>query len=362
MSEFVRTNIDKMEGYSWGEQPKNIAKHVKLNTNENAYPPSPLVETTLANLKLEDLRTYPAPLSDELRVEIAHFHGVNLQNVVLTNGGDEGLRLAMTTFVSPGDAFCFANPSYSLYPVLASIQDAKICAVDYSKSWKIPDQFASKVTSYDAKLTCLVNPHAPSGTLYTDNEISKLANEIPGVLLIDEAYADFIDPEINYHSASLLQNHDNILILRSFSKGYSLAGLRLGYLIGSIPLITPIVNKTRDSYNVGTIQQKVGIAAIKDQDYAQKIWSATRKNRANLQTALTDLGLTSPPSQSNFLLAHVSEDIGLSASELYERLKKKNIYVRYFDDMQLKNHLRITVGNEEQNATLINTMAKLLPN
>ena len=360
MSKFVRTSIQKMNGYSWGEQPGKIANLIKLNTIENAYPASADVTTVLDNLNLEDLRTYPVPLADELRAEIAYIHGISLENIVLTNGGDEGLRLAMTTFVNPGDAFCFANPSYSLYPVLANIQDAMIRPVPYSDSWEIPNQFASKIISYDAKLTCLVNPHAPSGTLYTVSDISKLADHIPGVLLIDEAYADFIDPELNYQSASLLESHDNILILRSFSKGYSLAGLRLGYLLGSNPLIAPILNKTRDSYNVGSIQQKIGIAAIKDQDYAQSIWSRIRDNRTHLQEQLNALGLTSPPSQSNFLLAHINEDIGLSAKKLYQSLKKMNIYVRYFDDTYLKDHLRITVGTQEQNTALINAIEQAL--
>ena len=361
MSKFVRTNIDKMEGYSWGEQPKNTYDLIKLNTNENAYPTSPNVSRALDNIKLEDLRAYPQPLADELRAEIAQMHMTTLENVVLTNGGDEGLRLAITTFVNPGNTFCFADPSYSLYPVLAQIQDAIICPVPYSESWEIPDKFSNKITSYDAKLTCLVNPHAPSGTLYTANEIGKLADNIPGVLLIDEAYADFIDPELNYHSASLLESHNNILILRTFSKGYSLAGLRLGYLIGSSDLIAPIVNKTRDSYNVGSIQQKVGIAAIKDQDYAQSIWSRIRENRKLLQNHLNGLGLTSPPSQSNFLLAHVNSDIGLSAKELYIKLKEMKIYVRHFDDTYLRDHLRITVGTQEQNETLIKAIEQVLP-
>jgi len=361
MSKFVRTNIDKMEGYSWGEQPKNIDDFIKLNTNENAYPASPKVTRALNNLNLEDLRAYPTPLADELRAEIATMHTTNPENVVLTNGGDEGLRLAITTFVNPGDTFCFADPSYSLYPVLAQIQDAIICPVPYSESWEIPDQFSNKITSYNAKLTCLVNPHAPSGTLYTIGDISKLADAIPGVLLIDEAYADFIDPGLNYRSASLLESHSNILILRTFSKGYSLAGLRLGYLLGSSDLIAPIVNKTRDSYNVGSIQQKVGIAAIKDQDYAHSIWSRIRENRKLLQNHLDDLGLISPPSQSNFILAHVNNDIGLSAKELYLTLKEMKIYVRHFDGPSLKNHLRITVGTQEQNETLVKAIEQVIP-
>ena len=360
MSEFVRKNIQNMQGYSWGEQPTNKDDLVKLNTNENAYPASQDVATAIAHLNLDDLRTYPAPLAYELRKEIAQLHNISLENVVLINGGDEGLRLAMTTFVSPGEAFCFASPSYSLYPVLANIQDALICAIPYTNSWEIPDQFASRVSAHNAKLTCLVNPHAPSGTLYTTDEIGQLAEQIPGVLLIDEAYADFIDPILEYRSTSLLEKHDNIMILRTFSKGYSLAGLRLGYLLGSSPLIEPIINKTRDSYNIGYIQQKIGLSAIKDQDHARTNWSKTRENRTNLREKLSELGLVCPPSQSNFLLAQVGKDVGISAKAIYLALKDMKIYVRYFEDPKLEDHLRITVGTPEQNAILVSALEEIL--
>ena len=358
MSTLVRENIASMQGYSWGEQPKTSTNLIKLNTNENPYPPSPNVIRALQTLDTEGLRTYPNPLADELREEVAKLNRIADENIVITNGGDEGLRLSLTTFVNPGETVCFADPSYSLYPVLAAIQGANIKPVAYSDGWEIPETFPEKIKSFDAKMSYLVNPHAPSGNFYSLGALDKIAQSAPGVLLIDEAYADFIDPSLNYQSADLLKKYDNVLILRTFSKGYSLAGIRLGYLMGSEALISPIISKTRDSYNVGSIQQRLGTAAITDQEYSKKIWKKIRENRTHLQDRLTALGLTSNPSQSNFILVEIDNQ-RVNAHSLYLSLKEEQIFVRYFQDDLLRNKLRITVGNEEQNESLIKAIERI---
>ena len=360
MSELIRSNIKKMKGYSWGEQPASSTDVIKLNTNENAYPPSAEIKKLLKAIELEHLRAYPVPMGDELRDAIAKHHGLAKQNIVLTNGGDEGLRLAMTTLVDPLEVFSYAEPSYSLYPVLASIQNATIRSIPYAEDWLLPTGFAEEIESYDAKLTCIVNPHAPSGALYDTEQISKIAEKISGVLLIDEAYADFVDPKLNYNSFDLINRHDNILILRSFSKGYSLAGLRLAYLAGNPELIETIANKTRDSYNVGYIQQMVGLAAIKDQSHASFIWSKVRENREHLRTELARLGLSSPQTQSNFILATVGNSQEVEAKDLYLRLKEKKIFIRHFQTAHLKDKIRVTVGTPEQNSSLIKEIERIL--
>ena len=358
MSKLVRKNIASMEGYSWGEQPKNNTNLIKLNTNENPYPPSPLVIQALQTLNAEELRTYPDPLADELRAEIAKLNQITDKNIVITNGGDEGLRLSLTTFVDPGENVCFADPSYSLYPVLAAIQDASIKPIAYSEGWEIPESFSKEINFHNAKMSYLVNPHAPSGSFYSLDTLDKIAQSAPGILLIDEAYADFIDPSLNYRSADLLKKHDNVLILRTFSKGYSLADLRLGYLMGSEALISPITSKTRDSYNIGSIQQKLGVAAISDQEYSRKIWNQIRENRTYLRKSLTALGLNSHPSQSNFILAEIDSQ-KVDAHSLYLSLKEEQIFVRYFQNELLKNKLRITVGTEEQNESVIKAIERI---
>ena len=242
-SQYQRPNIKAMQGYTWGEQP-NDDKVTKLNTNENPYPPSPATQSALSNISVESLRTYPQPTADPLRQLIATQYNIDLNQIVVTNGGDEALRLAFTTFVEPNKGIGVAEPSYSLYPVLAAIQDAAVHRISLDEHWQMPLDFADQLNQAQCQVTCVVNPHAPSGTLYSIEQLSEIAQGLNGILLVDEAYVDFVDPTNNYSSIPLINKHKNVLILRSFSKGYGLAGLRLGYLMGCADLIEPIVTKT----------------------------------------------------------------------------------------------------------------------
>lgn len=356
---YERNNIRRMQGYVWGEQPHD-ADTCKLNTNENPYPPSPAVQTALATFDAGRLRTYPQPTADPLRRALADHHGVGLDNLVVTNGGDEALRMAITTFVEPGAPMGTVEPSYSLYPVLAEVHDAPLAAVQLADDWAPPADLARRLNDAGAQLTCLPNPHAPTGRLLDADSIGRLAAQLRGVLLLDEAYADFIDPELGYDSVKLLQRFDNLLILRSFSKGYSLAGLRLGYLIGQAGLITPLLTKTRDSYNIDEFGQLLGLAAFADRAHADRCWASVRDARARLAGELERLGLDAPPSQANFLLARVPDGARLNARELYLALKDEGILVRYFDAPRLADKLRITVGTPEQNDRLIAELGTLL--
>ena len=264
----------------------------------------------------------------------------------------------MTTYVSPGGTFASTNPSYSLYPVLAQIQDAQPFNVDLESNWTIPADFATQASAANAQLTCVVNPHAPSGHLTRAEQLHRIAEEISGVLLIDEAYADFIDPEIGYTSRELVEQHDNVLVLRTFSKGYSLAGLRLGYLLGNESLITPIIDKTRDSYNIDAISQRLGIAALEDQTYAQSTWARVREQRQLVAQQLSELGWTCVASETNFLLSTPPND-SMGAEAIYTRLKAENILVRYFNHPRLDDKLRISIGTEEQNQILLEHLRHL---
>ncbi len=359
MSKYERPNILAMQGYTSGEQPDDDNTS-KLNTNENPYPPSPAVQAALTNIQISQLRTYPQPTADPLRDAIAKRHGLARNNVVVTNGGDEALRLALTTFVKPGSSFGIASPSYSLYPVLADIHDANTVEVALADDWSLPENFAAVLNAAGVELTCIVNPHAPSGTLTNVATMAALAKNLHGLLLIDEAYADFIDAEAGYASAALVESHDNVLILRTFSKGYSLAGLRLGYLLGSTDLIDPIVSKTRDSYNVDHISQVLGLAAFNDMAYARQTWKKVRDEKLRLQNNLSQLGLHSPVSQSNFLLIEVPANAKLNAQTLYQHLKLQNILVRFFNGPRLDDKLRITVGTPAQNDALVEALTSML--
>jgi histidinol-phosphate aminotransferase len=356
---YERDNIRRMAGYQWGEQPLD-QRTIKLNTNENPYPPAPGVQSALAGFDVSSLRTYPQPTADRLRDRLATLHGVDRNQLIVTHGGDEALRLAMTTFVDPGGAFGMADPSYSLYPVLAEIQDARVVAVPLTTDWRLPADFADRLNAADVRLTCVVNPHAPSGVLLDAATIADLARRLSGVLLVDEAYVDFVDPALGHDLAPLTREFDNLLLLRTFSKGYSLAGLRLGYLIGAPGLIEPLIGKTRDSYNVDAISQALGEAAVVERDHAATTWRRVREDRERLRHGLSQLGLEAPPSQSNFLLARVPATSRLGAAGIYAGLKERGILVRYFAVPGLDDRLRITVGTTEQNQRLLDELQGLL--
>ncbi len=225
-----------------GEQPED-GRSIKLNTNENPYPPSPRVAAALASFATEQLRIYPQPDARRLRQAIAELHHVSVDNVVITHAGDEALRLAITTFVPPEGVVASTEPTYSLYPVLAQIQGAGMFTLALSADWSLPGDFAARVNGVGAQLTCVVNPHAPSGHFTAIEQLRELASELDGVLLVDEAYADFVDIQGPANAIELVRERDNVLILRTFSKGYSLAGMRLGYLLGDPSLIQPILEK-----------------------------------------------------------------------------------------------------------------------
>jgi len=342
-----------------GEQPTH-GDLCKLNTNENPYPTSPKVQQALAGFDTAALRTYPQPTADALRGALAKRHGLTRGNLVVTNGGDEALRMAITTFLEPGEPLGFADPSYSLYPILAEVHGARLAPVNLTEAWALPEGFAQRMNAAGAQLTCLANPHAPSGGLLGTDDIQSLAQALDGVLLLDEAYVDFVDPALPYDSMHLIEQCDNLLILRSFSKGYGLAGLRLGYLAGQRGLIEPLLTKTRDSYNVNEIGQLLGLAAFSDQAYAQRTWDAVRKARQRLAESLAKLGLHAPPSQANFLLVQVPATAPMTAEEIYLTLKQRGILVRYFNAPMLTDKLRITVGTPEQNAGLVAELAQML--
>lgn len=354
---FERSNIRAMAGYVSGEQPDQ-PDVIKLNTNENPYPPGPAVEQALRAIQVQSLRRYPPPTALQLRESLARLHKVDTDNLIITNGGDELLRLLLATFVSPEESIGVADPSYSLYEVLAAAHGCALHKFPLGADWEIPETFARDLNAAGVKLCFIVNPHAPSGHLTSVAALEKLAREFRGVLVLDEAYVDFVDPALNHDCIPLIRKLDNLLILRTFSKGYSLAGLRMAYGIGPKTLIDPMQYKTKDSYNTDFIAQTLARAAIEDQAYAADTWRKVREQRAWLVTELARLGLGVPPSQSNFLLAEVPPP--WQAAALYQALKDAGILVRYFKVPGLDNRLRITVGSAAENQRLITTLGGIM--
>ena len=354
---FERENIAQIEGYLPGEQPSS-SDVIKLNTNENPYPASPLVAETLSKIEVDELRRYPSALADEFCGLASRVHNVNPENIIPTNGGDELLRLVLTTFAGENDTLAITSPSYSLYPVLANIQGCSLTEIPLDKNLNYPNELAELLVSSSAKVCFLVNPHAPTGGLLPVKFIDKLASNFKGVLVVDEAYSDFVDPALRYDCIPLINKHKNLLLLRTLSKGYSLAGLRFGYGLGDSELISPIKYKTRDSYNTDYISQKLACAALSSREYAMSTWEKIRKSRKFLSTKLEQLGLKSWPSQTNFILVQMPDNPG--AEYVYKKLKLDNILVRHFDVNNLNDKIRITIGSEDENKRLISSLVNIL--
>jgi histidinol-phosphate aminotransferase len=350
-----------LEAYTPGEQPQQ-GRVVKLNTNENPYPPPDEVMQALRSVPADALRRYPPPTAPRFRETAARVHSLSPEQVIATNGGDELLRLAVTVFCEPrgtdqphrsAGGLGVAEPSYSLYPVLAAIHDTPITRVPLGEDFNLPDDFADRLNDAGCRLAILVNPHAPSGRLEPLEKLEAVARRFRGVLLIDEAYVDFA----SHDALPLLrpeQGLSNVLLLRTFSKGYSLAGLRFGYGLGHRDLIAAL-DKARDSYNTDAVSQAVATAALEHRDKAALTWRKIIAERNRLTRELTHRSFKVYPSQSNFLLVAPPFD----ARTAYEKLRDRGIFVRYFDYQRVRDKLRITVGAPNENDALLAALDQL---
>jgi len=344
---YFRENIEKAEGYRPGYQPK-AADVVKLNTNENPYPPSPLVLKAVAEIKAEQLRRYPDPTADMFRKAAAEIHGVRVENIMACNGGDELLSMAIRAFCDERRPVAYPVPTYSLYPVLANLQNCRAIKVPFDDEFNLP---AGLIKS-KAALTIVCNPNAPTGSFISVAELASAADEIKGVLLIDEAYVDFAEESC----VGLIKDFDNVIILRSLSKGYSLAGLRFGYAMADEGLIKGLM-KLKDSYNVDAVAVAAATAAIKDQQYFKNNIEKIKMERQFLTEQLQALDFVVPRSFANFILA---ESRKIKADILFEKLEQRNIYVRYWKVPLLEDKLRITMGTREQNEKLLSAIKEIL--
>jgi len=344
---YFRVNIEKANGYVPGFQPKE-AEVVKLNTNENPYPPSPAVMKAVTQVGAEQLRRYPDPIASTFREAAAQLNGVSPEYVICCNGGDELLTIALRAFCNENRPVAYPVPTYSLYPVLAKLQNYKAVEIPFDSEFNLPDELATT----GAALTIVCNPNAPTASFVNVPELASLAGRLSGVLLIDEAYVDFADD----NCIRLVKDFDNLIILRSMSKGYSLAGIRFGYGIAQPGLIQGLM-KLKDSYNVDSVAIAAATAAISDQKYFKENVDKVKKERKRLTGRLRDLGFDVPDSSANFILAKCSDT---RAAEVYDKLVEKNIYVRYFAQAGLEDKLRITVGTSEQNDKLLSALKEIL--
>lgn len=347
MPSYVRPNIEEMTGYIPGFQPED-GGWVKLNQNENPYPPSPAVLDAIRD-ELGTLRTYPETSSRPVREAAGDLYGISPDQVLVTNGSDEMLRILLQACAGEGDEVVAFYPSYTYYKTLADIQGARFRLIDFEDDYGLPET----LDIAGAKLVFLPNPNAPSGTLFSDGDIARLCAACPeGLVVIDEAYADFE----NVSAIPLIRAAPNLFVTRTFSKSYSLAGLRLGLGFGSPELVKQL-DKVRDFYNVDRLAQAGALAALKDQDYLRETCRKIAATRQRLTQALGEMGVEVYPSCANFVLARF---VSPSAKEVYEALREKKVLVRYFEKPRLKDCLRISIGTDPENDALLAALRDIL--
>ena len=334
----IARHVRKLEEYVPGEQPR-AKSVVKLNTNENPYPPSPKCRAVLRAFDCARLRRYPDPNCSELCAEIARLNGTTPERVFIGNGSDEILALAAKCFVEDDESIGSLDPSYSLYKTLAAIRNVKWTGLDVTAS---------------TSLFLLTNPNAPTGEFREPSEIAAFAKKFRGVVIVDEAYGDFA--RANCMSLATAEANRNLIAMRTFSKSYSLAGLRVGYCVGPRDLIRAMY-KVKDSYNVDALAQTVALAAIRDQDWMRKNAAKVIRSRTRLSAALEKRGWDVLPSEANFVFARPPSPA--KAADIFARLRERNIFVRYFPGPKTGDRLRVTVGTEPEMKTLLKALDEL---
>jgi histidinol-phosphate aminotransferase len=364
----IRPLVRGLHAYVPGEQPK-IKGLIKLNTNENPFPPSPKVLAAVKNAVDGRLRLYPNPTAQALREKLARLHGCKPENIIVGNGSDELLALATRAFVEPVGTRCSAShfksglrgsaalpnetvqyfiPSYSLYPVLADIHGAKKNPVPLKPDFSLPGLMELKrggIWQFDAALTFVTTPNAPSGRGYKTSELEKLCAAQRGVVVLDEAYVDFAEE----NALKLALKFPNVLVARTFSKAYSLCFQRVGYFVGHPGLIAAL-HKIRDSYNVNGLGQTAAVATLDDLKYYRANFKKIIATREWLSRELTKLGFRVFPSRTNFILAQPPL---FPAEDWLLKLRGRKILVRWFNFPEVNNYLRITIGTAAEARELV---------
>jgi histidinol-phosphate aminotransferase len=333
----VRPNIAEMTGYVPGEQP-HAEKFIKLNSNENPYQCSPKVKAAIGRVVQQGLQKYPDPLATAFRIRAGEMLGVDPDWILCGNGSDDILTIVTRAFVGTSDMVRFANPSYLLYRTLAEIQGAACDMINYNADWSLPDEFA-KPNDW-VRLAYLANPNSPSGTMVPPETVAAIADALPCPLLVDEAYVDFA----NTNCLSLVAESEKIMVARTLSKSYALAGLRFGYLVAQ-PQVIHELRKVKDSYNCDSLSIAGATAAIDDQEWLTETRSKILATRQRLTDALRKLGFAAIDSQANFVW---SPHESMPVEAIYRSLKDAGVLVRYMRYPDWGDGLRISIGTEEQ--------------
>jgi histidinol-phosphate aminotransferase len=344
---FIRPEIRRLRAYTPGEQPRN-RNYIKLNTNENPYPPSPRVLGAIQHAATSDLRLYPDPVATELREKAGSVYGFTPEAILVGNGSDELLTMLLRACVEPGTSVVFPMPTYSLYETLVAIQGGISICPPFGPEFRLP---LDALGEQGQRVTFICNPNSPSGTLAPISDLERLAKSLKGLLVIDEAYVDFASAS----ALSLVHQYANVLVLRTFSKSFSLCGMRVGLAFGQPGVIAEIA-KVKDSYNVNRLSLCAAAAALDDYAWMQHNVVRVRETRAALSAGLGERGFVVLASEANFVLARKS---GHDLGPLQRTLKDNGILVRHFATQDLKDALRITVGTPEEIELLFATLDRV---
>lgn len=324
---FFRDNIERMAGYTPGEQPQDKA-YVKLNTNECPYPASPKVFDAIRAAANADLRLYPDPMAARLRAKLGEVYGFGPEQIIAGQGGDDILNLIIRGCVARGDGLASLYPSYTLYDTLGELQEAEFVGVD-----KVEDLAAA-----GAKVNIVCNPNAPTGVWTEMAALDALAPHLDGLLVIDEAYADFAEETC----LPLAGKHPNVMVVRTMSKSFSLAGMRLGYGVASAPVIEQLF-KVKESYNLDRISLVAAEAALDDLEHAEANVRRVIATRERLKSELDAMGLSFYPSRSNFVFFEIAD-----APDVKQKLMDRGVLVRHFNTPDLRDFIRVTVGSDDE--------------
>jgi histidinol-phosphate aminotransferase len=346
---YFRPNIESMAGYQPGEQPRG-GEFIKLNTNENPYPPAPSVIEAIRRAADDGLRKYPDPMATVFREQAAHVLGVEPDWILAGNGSDDLLTIVTRSFVGPGERIVAPTPSYVLYRSLAEIQGARYAEVPFTSTWDLSDEFVKS----DARLTFLPNPNSPSGTVVDPSRLRELAARLvhTSPMIIDEAYVDFA----GQNCIDVVRAFPHVIITRTLSKSYSLAGIRFGFAVARPEIIAGLI-KVKDSYNCDAISIAAATAAIADQDYVRHNIARIRATRQRVTESLRKLGFHVPDSQANFVWCTNGP---IPARTLYEQLKARRILVRYMAYPGSAEGLRISIGSDAEIDRLLGELATMV--
>lgn len=338
--------VKELAPYVPGEQPQTQG-WVKLNTNENPYPASPKIAPSIQE-QIDLLRLYPEPTSQALRSAIAQQFDLSSDQVIIGNGSDNILDMITRSFVGLGQAG-HTVPSYSLYPVVVALSGGDLLNIPFEESMELP---VAAIAKTPASVFFLTNPNAPTGVCFSLESIEAVLKKIKGILVVDEAYIDFGGQS----AIPLLQTYDNLIVVQTFSKSYSLAGLRVGYALAS-PQIIQVLDRVRDAYNVDRIAQAIAQVALEDRAHFEANCQKIIQTRSQSEAFLKSLDWFTYPSSANFLFTQPKNAQGATGPEvalsLFEYLKSKHILVRYFGSHPLTcSFLRVSIGTDNQMKTL----------